>query len=155
MMKNKKAQNMTKPYTVILVLVIISILSISMNEFGADIAASPNNNLDEQSLDVIYNRSGFVPGTNKSEAGDADDLFFSSDTNTSGSAKDFTLEFQFFREQASNVRVIIQDVWGAPQFFVSGLGLDASDWRTTLFIYNTIVWIILFYVIYRLLRGSV
>lgn len=149
---NKKAQNITKPYTILLVIIIIAIFSIMTFRFGADVASTPGNKLNNESQLYIYERSGFTPGELKT-VNDTGDLFFSSDLNSSGSTLDFALEFQFYREQSSSWRTVMQDVWNAPAYFVGGLGLDLDDWTIVLNLINTIIWAIIFYIIYRLIRG--
>ena len=153
MMKNNKGQAMTKPFTVIFILVVIAILSISMNNFGRDVAVNPNNNLDNDSLNRIYDQSGFVPSVYRNGTGDSTDLFFSSDLNTSGNAKDYALEFQFYREQSSSIRTLVQDLWNLPVFFINGLDLDLQAWNIVINIWNTVIWAIIFFVIYRVVRG--
>lgn len=147
--------SMTKPFTVIFILVAVAIISVSMNQFGRDIASDPNNQLGDDSLWRIYNQTGFIPGVNKSSSDDADDLFFSSNLNTSGNAKDYALEFEFYREQSGSMRTIVQDLWNLPSFFVSGLGLDASAWVIVIQLWNTIIWAIIFFIIYKIIRGII
>lgn len=150
---NKKAQNITKPYTIVFILVVISIFSIGMITFGRDVASNPNNSLDDESLLYVYEKTGFVPSGYKNDSDDADDLFYSSDLETSGNLKDYALEFQFYREQSSSIRTIVQDLWNVPSHFIGGLGLDLKEWEFTLQVLNTMVWLLIFYVIYRLVRG--
>lgn len=152
---NKKGQNITKPYTIIFVIVVLSILSVSLMDFGRDIASNPNNKLDAKSIDTIYSSSGYTASVNKSKPNDADDLFYSSEINTSGNLKDYALEFEFYREQSSSIRTILQDLWNMPAYFVSSLGLDLSEWETVLLLFNTIIWLLIFYGIYRAIRGSI
>jgi len=153
--KNNKGQAMTKPFTVILILVLVAIISISMNQFGRDIASNPDNKLQDDSVWRIYNQSGFVPTEIKNSSTDSDDLFFKSDINTSGNSKDFALEFLLYQEQSSKIRTLIQDFWNLPSFFVSGLDLDGSAWFLVIQLWNTVIWAILFFVIYRVIRGLI
>lgn len=151
---NKKAQNITEPYTLILILVMITLISVSFFEFGADYAGNPENNLDNASLLYIYNHSGFNPANNITSS-DTTDPFFTSQTDNEGNLKDFALEFQFYREQSSSVRNILQDIWNVPSFFVEGLGLDSFLWKTIINIWNTILWTLILYAIYRFLRARI
>ncbi len=151
---NRKAQNITKPYTLILILVVIVLVSTLMFNFGADYATDPNNKLNNESLIYIFEKSGFSINDNIT-SGDTQDLFFTSDTDNEGNLKDFALEFQFYREQSSGIRTLIQDVWNVPAFFVNGFGLDSSLWVTAIQIWNTIIWSLVLFSIYRFLRGLI
>lgn len=151
---NKKAQNITQPYTIILILVIIASISTLMFNFGAEYATNPNNQLDNESLLYIYEKSGFSLANNITSE-DSKDLFFSSDTDNEGNLKDFALEFQFYREQSSAIRTIVQDLWNIPSFMVDGLFLNRDDWEIFLQIWNTFIWTLFLYVIFRFLRGII
>ena len=152
---NKKAQNITKPYTIIFIIVVVSILSVSMMDFGRDIASNPENKLDAESIDTIYTSSGYTVSVNKSSPTSADDLFYSSEINTSGNLKDYALEFEFYREQSSSIRTMLQDLWNMPSYLLSSLGLDLNEWENVLNLWNSIIWLLIFYAIYRVIRGLI
>jgi len=152
---SKKGQNITKPYALILVMVVVSILTVSMMTLGRDVASDPNNKLNNESINYIYTNSGYVPSINKSEATDADDLFYSSDLNTSGNLKDYALEFQFYREQSSGVRSYVQDFWNFPAMFINGLGLELEAWSVVTQTLNTMIWLIILYLVYRIVRALI
>ncbi len=151
---NKKAQNVTEPWTIIMILVFVATVTTAMFSFGADVASDPDNTLDEESVLYIFDRSGFSLNQTISSS-DSTNAFFTSDTDNEGNLKDFALEFQFYREQSSGIRVLIQDLWQLPEFFISGLGLDRETWSSILNIWNTIIWTIILYAIYRFLRGRI
>lgn len=152
-MKHKKAQNITQPYTVIIIIVVMAIFSGLFFNLGVQLATTPDNKLSEGSLSYIYNQSGFNYST-RTES-DTQDLFYSGGEETGGSLKDFTLEFQFFRESSQGWRTIIQDIWNLPSTFIGLFNLPLSDWQTVLQIINLAIWAVIFYVIYRLLRGLI
>lgn len=153
---NKKGQSTTKPYTLVLIVVMTSLISVLMFDFGADYAEDPNNKLDNESLIYIFDKSGFITNPNTTiTSQDTQDPFFTSPTENEGNLKDFALEFQFYREQSSGIRAIMQDVWNLPSFFVDGLFLDGAAWETAIGIWNTIIWLIILTSIYRFLRGLI
>lgn len=154
MINNKKAQNVTQPYVLILIVVMTGLITTLMFNFGADYATDPNNKLDNRSISYIFNKSGFTPTTNITSA-DTQDPFFTSNTDNEGNLKDFALEFQFYREQSSTIRSIIQDVWGLPTFFIDGLFLDLGIWATAFNIISILLYSWILFGIYRFLRGLI
>lgn len=148
---NRKAQNITNGYVLVLIIVIITLFSTVFINFGGDLLTNPNNILEEDSINYIYDRSGFDPDVSITD--NTTTQFFSTEGDSEGSAKDFTLEFQFYREQSSGIREILQNIWNIPTFFVDGLGLNRDDWKVPLNILNTLIWVIIFYGMYRLIRG--
>lgn len=154
MMRNKKAQNITEPYTLILIVVVIGMFTTALFSFGQDLASNPDNKLNNESIQYIFDKSGFTP-SNQINTSDTTDLFFSSDLNTSGNTKDFALEYEFYREQSSGIRSKLQDLWNIPSFFVSGLDLEESDWSTTIIIWNSMIWMMIFYAVYRIIRARI
>ena len=150
-LNNRKAQ-ITQPYVMVLVLVTASLFSILMFNFGADYAEDPNNKLDQESVQYIFDKSGFELSDNIS-ATDSTDPFFTSPTDNEGNLKDFALEFQFYREQSSSLRNIFQDFWNLPVFFLDGLFLDREEWLVAINIWNTLIWVILLFNVYNFLRG--
>lgn len=155
MFKYKKGQNITNPFVIVIVLLIVSAISTTLWSFGKDLAENPNNNLNEESLGAIYNKSGFVLNTTIDDVNETKNLFYSSETDTQSNLKDYALEFQFFREQSSPIRSYIQDLWNLPTFFVDNLGLDGEAWQPLVQMFNLVIWVIIFYVIYRILRGLI
>lgn len=151
---NKKGQNITKPYTIILIIVVIAMISGSLAKFGADMISSQYGNLDNESIYYIGTNAGFQMDDDIS-VNDSTDLFYSSDIDTSGNTKDYAIEFEFYREQSSSVRNIVHVVYNVPTFFVRGLNLDLDIWNDNLVLMNFISWLIILYVIYRLIRGSI
>lgn len=154
MMRNKKAQNITKPYVIILMIVVVALITVSFNEFGRDIASTPGNTLDNDSLNNIFSTAGFVPTTIKNTTNDTTELFFSSSNDTGGSTKDFTLQFQFYREKAGSIQTITRDLWNLPMFFINGVGLNTEDWGLVNDLLSTLIWLIIFYAVYRVITGS-
>ena len=151
---NKKGQNVTEPWTVIMILVFVALITTTFFNFGADYAGTPDNKLDNESIIYIIDKIGFSVDDSIT-SNDTTNAFFTSDTDNEGNLKDFALEFQFYREQSSGIRVLLQDLWELPEFFVSGLSLDVETWGTALNIWNTIIWTIILYAIYRFLRGRI
>lgn len=150
---NKKAQNITSPYVLVFIVVIITLFSTTFINFGADLISNPNNALEEDSVVYIYDRTGFTPNTQVAD--NTTTSFYSTESDSEGSAKDFALEFQFYREQSSGIRQLLQNIWNIPTFFVDGLGLNRDDWAIPLNIINTLIWIIIFYGMYRIIRGII
>lgn len=145
---NKKAQNVTRPYVVLLIMVVLSMFSFAFLSWGNDLAGDSENNINEKSRAYLYDRAGFeVDRVNNS------DPFFSEGDNDGGSLKDFAIEFQFFREQSSSIRGMVQQLFNLPTFFIDWFDLDLGDFEFIRIILNTLIWTIIFYVIYRIIRG--
>ena len=151
---NRKGQAITEPFVLFMVIAIVAVISIGMFTFGQDVAADPNNTLDNESTQYIFDRSGFDPRGGK-DADNVNDTFFTSPSDTGGSEKDFTLEFQYYREQSSQTRLYLNNVWNLPSFFVEGLGLDLDNWTSFINLWNSVVWLMVFYAIYRIIRGRI
>lgn len=150
----KKAQNITQPYVLILIVVLVGLITTLMFNFGADYATDPDNKLDNRSLSYIYDKSGFTPTTNITSS-DTQSLFITSDTDNEGNLKDYALEFQFYREQGSGIRSIIQDIWGLPSFFIDGLFLDLGLWASAFNIISILLYTWILFGMYRFLRGLI
>lgn len=152
MIFNKKGQNITQPYVLVLLVVIVAVFSLSFFEFGKDVASDPNNQLDDSSLRYIYDRAGFELPDNISSS-DTTNLFYNSDTDTEGNLKDFAIEFLFYREQSTGIRSTLQALWNLPIFFLSGFNLKLDSWSLVLNVINTLVYTLILFGIYRFLRG--
>jgi len=153
-MISKKAQNITNPYTIIFLVIVISLFSVSFLNFGRDLASDPSNSLGEQSIDFIYNTTAYQPTVNKTSS-DTGEEFYKSPTENAGNLKDFALEFQFYREQSNQLRQILQDIWNIPTNFVRNLGLNLVLWEPIILIINLLIWSILFFAMYKFLRGLI
>ena len=57
---NKKGQNVTEPWTIIMILVVVALITTAMFNFGADYAGDPDNKLNPESVIYIFDNSGFV-----------------------------------------------------------------------------------------------
>lgn len=153
-LNNKKGQNITQPYTLILIIVMVGLISTLVYNFGAELAGNPDNKLDEKSLDYIFTKGGFTPSNNIT-VNETATLFYNSPTDNEGNLKDYALEFQFFREQSTSVRSFINDLWNLPTFFIDGLFLDGNLWRGVINLINSLIWFIILFAIYRFLRAVI
>ena len=147
---NTKAQSIANPYTITLILVVIAIFSTAGLYFGQDLAADSSSSLNDESRYWVFNQSEFEV-VNKNN--NTNEEFWSSNNVSEGSAKDFTLEFQFYREESSKLRQVLQNVWNAPTFFVNGLNLDLSTWNWVIQLLNTLIWLIVGLSVWGFIRG--
>ena len=154
MINNKKAQNITKPYTIVLIMSVISVLSVIFFMFGSDLAGSPTSEINDESRAYIFSNTGFVI-ENRTSA-DSTDIFYSSETGSEGNLKDYALEFQFYREKSSSWRSLFQDLYGLPTMFMKMLNLPVNEaWTFFIVVFNGLVWAVIFYAIYRIIRGLI
>jgi hypothetical protein len=151
---NKKAQNITNPWPLLLVLTIIALISTAFFSFGQDLASDPSSAINDESRAYIYNNSGFqLPDRS---ADDATDVFYASETASEGNLKDYALEFQFYREKSSTLRSIFQTIYNLPVFFLKMLNIPIVDtWSVMVAIINGLIWVLIFYLIYRIIRGII
>lgn len=151
---NKKAQNITNPYTIVLVLSLIAIFSGVFFIFGQDLAASPDSEINDESRAYIFENSGFK--IENKTAADSQDIYYSSETASEGNLKDYALEFQFYREKSSTLRSTFQQIYSLPTFFLKMLNIPISAaWSYVINIINGIIWMLIFYLIYRVIRGLI
>lgn len=148
---NKKAQNITNPYVVILILVVMSLFITLFFSFGGDIRSDPNNVLTDESVLYIDNYYGF--DMDNVTTTDMNSTFYSSNTDTEGNLKDDALEFQFYREQSSGIRGRLNQLFNVPSALIGLLYLDRNDWATVIAAWNILAWLIILYGIYRFLRA--
>lgn len=149
---NNKAQNITKPYTIILILVLVAMFSGLFLKFGQELASDPENKLNDESIQYIYNRSGFSISNITSD--DTTDSFYTSDIDNEGTLKDYAIEFRFYQEQSSSFRQILQDLWDLPSFMLKMMNIPIDDnWQLIINMLNLIIWTLIVYVIIRIVRG--
>jgi hypothetical protein len=151
---NKKAQNITNPWPLLLILTIIALISTAFFSFGQDLASDPSSAINDESRAYIYNNSGFqLPDRS---ADDATDVFYASETASEGNLKDYALEFQFYREKSSTLRSIFQTIYNLPVFFLKMLNIPiVGTWSIMVAIINGLIWVLIFYLIYRIIRGII
>jgi len=146
--------NMTDPTTLIIILFIVGLFSTGLIMFGGDLASNDNNKLNPESKDFIYTQYGFDIGEINSSQ--SQDPFYIIDSNeTASSTKDYTLEFQFFRESSGSFRDTSQQIFQLPQFFLTSLGMNTNDWKWVINSFNVLIWWIIFFGVYKLLRGII
>lgn len=146
--------NITNPTTIIIIIFIVGLFSTGLIYFGGDLASNPNNHLNQASKNFIYTQYGFK--IDNVSTNDTKDLFYVIPSNeTAASTKDYTLEFQFFRESSSGFRTTIQQIYNLPQFFLSSFDLNSSDWSFVKNAFNFLIWWIIFFAVYKVLRGII
>lgn len=146
--------NMTNPTTLIIIIFVIGLFSTGLIIFGGDLASNPDNKLNQESKDFIYTQYNF--DVDEVTANDTQNLFYILDSNeTSASTKDYTLEFQFFRESSGDFRSTVQQIFDIPQFFLTSLGLEGDDWEWVLNSFSFLIWWLIFFGVYKLLRGII
>lgn len=154
MIKNKKAQNITKPFTIIIIMSVVSLFSVIFFMFGSDLAGNPNSDINDESRAYIFSNTGFE--IENRSADDSTDIYYSSETGSEGNLKDYALEFQFYREKSSSWRSLFQDIYTLPTMFLKMLNIPVNEaWSFFIIIFNGIVWAIIFYAIYRIIRGII
>lgn len=151
MKMNKKAQQIANPYTLITILILISMFTLLFVTFGRDIAGNPNNNINYDSRVYIYSHSGFQ--IDNATATDLQQEFYSSTIDSEGNLKDNALEFQFYREQSSSLRQRANDFFNIPTYFIGLFNLDLSDWTIVNNSWNIFAWLVIFFAIYKFLRA--
>lgn len=152
---NKKGNSLTEPFNIVIIIIIISILSFTFLRFGQNlISSSDYSNLNSQSRTYILSQSGF--NVDDIDNNDINNPFYVSQNETGeGSPKDYSLEFQYYREQSGDLRNMLQDLYGLPSFIISWFQLDLSEWEEIRIIFDTIIWAIILFVIYRFIRGII
>jgi hypothetical protein len=145
---------MTNPTTLIIIIFIIGLFSTGMIIFSGDLAANPNNKLSDESKAFVYEQYGF--NVENITINDTENLFYIIENNeTAASTKDYTLEFQFFRESSGDFRTTAQQIYNIPQFLLTSFDLPRDDWKFVLNSFNMLIWWIIFFAIYKLLRGLI
>lgn len=151
MMFNNKAQNLASPYTLLVIILLISLFTTMFFSWGSDIAGDPTSDINDVSREYIFSQEGFEV-ENLSER-ELTQTFYGSTIDSEGNLKDYALEFQFYREQSSSIRDKINDVYNIPSTFFNLFNLDISNWEIFSNIWNFFAWILIFFAIYKLLRG--
>lgn len=157
-MINKKAQ-LTNPMTWVIILSLISILSLLLLTFQYDLAGDPQSYISDESRLDIYNKAGFkIEGqTFNSEIiniNDTDDPIYANE-NESENLKDYALEFQFYREKTQSFRTTVQDIYNLPIYFINIFDLDLQNWKGVVNALNFIIWWVIFFLIYKVIRGLI
>jgi hypothetical protein len=138
----------------IIILFIVGLFSTGLIIFGGDLASNSNNKLNQESKNFIYTQYGF--DVTELNASQSQNLFYIIDSNeTAASTKDYTLEFQFFRESSGGFRDTTQQIFQLPQFFLTSLGFNTDDWKWVVNSFNVLIWWIIFFGVYKLLRGII
>ena len=157
--RNKKGIALTEPMTLLLLLVMFSMLTLGWVTFGTQLYTSGNANLNDESVSYIATANGFkinnqeITGKILTQS-DLEDPFYVQDTNGT-STKDDALEFLYYREQSKSWRGMANSLYSAPSYVRSSLGLGLSDWNFVIQALNIIVWGIIFFVIYKIIRGLI
>ena len=160
MIFNKKGETITQPIVVIFILFIVSVFSFAYLQYGQDLAEDPNSYINDDSRTRIFERSGFRINNNTLDSeiissSDSEDPFFVTGENATGNPKDYALEFQFFRQQSASWRVFAQNLYEIPTFYVWWLGLDYEAWGFIINGINMILWCVIFFVMYKIIRGII
>lgn len=151
---NKKGQQIANFVPIVMVVFITALFIGGITTFGEDIAEDPNNKLTKESRDFIFDNSGFTP-KNSMGWNDTTKEYYSIEDNTTGSLKDESLEFSFYRQQAQGPRSSMNDFFDLPNTFLKYLGLDLGvfAWIVTLLMAVFVAIVII--AIARIIRGRI
>lgn len=158
--KNKKGTQITDPMVLLIIISMLGMLTFGWFLFSSQVATNPNSNLDEASILYIAEHSGYE--VNNKDFGE--DLlteeqftssFYTQNNNATSSDKDYALEFLYYREQSSGWRDTVNNLYGMPTFFLGAYGFDLSAWAFVVHGLNLIIWGIIFFIVYKIIRGII
>ena len=155
---NNKGQSITQPYMLVMILFVVALFSFAYIDFGQDLASNPDSYINDESRLKIYERSSFTInnktlGNEIVSVSDSEDPFFTTGENATGNPKDYALEFQFFRQQSTDIRVLAQNIYEIPTFYIWWLDLNYSDWKFIINGVNLLLWMAIFFAVYKFIRG--
>ncbi len=151
---NKKGNSLTEPFNIVIIIVIVAIFSFSFLRFGINLISSDYSNLNSQSRTYISSQAGI--DINNIDSSDITNPFYVAQNETGeGNPKDDALEFQYYREQSGELRNLVQDLYSLPSFTISWFGLDLSEWEIIKNIFDTVINLIIMFLIYKFIRGII
>lgn len=159
-LRNRKGNNATEPITIIIILIIFATLTFGLFKFGAQLSTNPNSELNNESILYIAEQQGFRIEDKSLDAGvisgdRLDSPFYSKDGNVSVSDKDQALEFLYYREQSISWRGLVNSLYNLPSYLIGNLGLDLEEWKFVVNAWNVIAWGLIFFIIYKIVRGAI
>lgn len=157
---NKKGNTITDPMIVLIILVVVGTLSFGFFQFSTDLALNSNNKLSDESIIYIAENNGFkINDLNLSENiltdVELESSFYSTVDNATSSDKDDSLEFLYYREQSVTWRGLTNSLYNLPYYIVRSLGLNLNDWTYVINGLNLLIWAIIFFVVYKIIRGII
>lgn len=151
---NKKGQQIANFVPIVVVVFITALFIGGISMFGAETASDPNNKLTQESRDFIYEDNGFTP---KYSMGwnDTTKEYYSIEDNTTGSLKDESLEFSFYRQQAQGPRSTMNDFFDLPNTFLKYLGFDLGIFAWIITLLMAVLVAIVIVAVYKFIRGRI
>jgi hypothetical protein len=157
---SKKGNAITNPMIVLSIILLFGVLSFGFFNFSLDLVNNSNNKLTNESIIYIAENNGFeLENTNLSgqplSIQELESSFYVQDENSTTSEKDYALEFLYYRGESVSWRALINSVYNLPAYTIRSLGLDLSEWVYVINGLNVFIWAIIFFVIYKIVRGII
>lgn len=157
---NKKGNAITEPYTFLIVIVLLGLLTTIFFVFATQLSTNENSNLDDESVLYIAENNGFeVEGKNFTQEiltqAEIESSFYATDSNTTSTSKDDALEFLYYREKSVKWRSLVNTAYNAPAYFIGVFNLDLFEWSIVNNALSLLIWGIIFFVIYKIIRGLI
>ena len=157
---NKKGEAITNPMIILSIILLIGVMTFGFFKFGSELSLNSNNKLTDDSIIYIAENNGFkIDNTNLSETplslDDLESSFYVEDANSTTSDKDYALEFLYYRGQSVSWRSLIGSVYNLPTYLLRMVGLNLNEWIFVLNGLNVLIWAIVFFVVYKIIRGLI
>jgi hypothetical protein len=157
---NKKGNAITNPMVILLILVVIGIFTFGFFKFSSELSLNDNNNLNDESIIYIAENNGFkINELNFSQniltKEELENSFYAQEKNGTVSDKDYALEFLYYRGESVSWRGLVDSLYNLPAYTIRGLGLDLTSWAFVVNGLNMIIWAIIFFIVYKIIRGII
>jgi len=125
--------------TYIIILFLVGMLIAGVKFLGVELINNDNSILDNNSIDYIADINGVNLSYYDTSREDIDRPIYIKGNTTQGNPKDYSLEFQFAKEEGLSIENKIKAIYNTPDLLLFKiLKLPRSDWD---WIVNIVIWL--------------